>query len=161
MNELLDLTWNDQYRLFDQVEKYLSDVNNHQLAEEIRKMKTEYLYSKDKVTGAMENVLTYVLNSAQEAEKIKDEQLRKKKLAQLLSLRNGFKGKDYVEKNKRISHNTQRIINKLMFHFEELITYVILNNQLIASTFQHFAPEQREQVWKGVLVKRLLSSKKL
>jgi N12 class adenine-specific DNA methylase len=28
MNELLDLTWNDQYRLFDQVEAYLDDPKN-------------------------------------------------------------------------------------------------------------------------------------
>jgi hypothetical protein len=109
----------------------------------------------------MENVLSYVMDSAKEAEKIKDERLRKKKLAQLLSLRNGYKGKDYMQKNKLISKNTQRIINKLMFHFEELITYVILNNYLIPAAFQQFAPDQREQVWKGVLIKRLLSSKRL
>jgi predicted acylesterase/phospholipase RssA len=79
----------------------------------------------------------------------------------LLSLKNGARGKDYMEKNKMISRNTQRIINKLMFHFEELVTYVVLNNCLISSAFAQFAPEQREQVWKGVLVRRLLSAKKL
>ncbi len=60
-----------------------------------------------------------------------------------------------------ISKNTQRIINKLMFHFEEMITYIILNNYFVASTFQQFDESMKENVWKGVLIKRLLSSKKL
>jgi hypothetical protein len=38
---------------------------------------------------------------------------------------------------------------------------MVLNNYLISSAFAQFAPEQREQVWKGVLVRRLLSAKKL
>lgn len=38
---------------------------------------------------------------------------------------------------------------------------MVLNNYLISSAFSQFAPEQREQVWKGVLVRRLLSAKKL
>jgi hypothetical protein len=79
----------------------------------------------------MERLLSYVIESAKTAEKIKDTTLRKKKLAQLLSLKNGKDGKNYEEKNKRISKNTQRIINKLMLHFEEVITYAILNNYLI------------------------------
>lgn len=161
MNELLDLTWHDQYRLFDQVEQYLSDPHSHCLREEVRQMRTEYEYSKGTVTKAMEQVLAYVVESVREAEKVEDAALRKKKLAQLLSLRNGRRGKDYTSKNKMISRNTQRLINKLMFHFEELITYVVLNNYLIPSAFAQFAPHQREQVWKGVLVRRLLSAKRL
>lgn len=40
MNELLDLTWNDQYRLFDQVEAYLDDPNNIKLRQDVRNMRT-------------------------------------------------------------------------------------------------------------------------
>ena len=94
-------------------------------------MKIEYLYSKDKVCNEMERVLSYVIESAKKVQKIKDPTLRKKKLAQLLSLKNGLNGKNYEAKNKMISKNVQRIINKLMLHFEEVITYVILNNYLI------------------------------
>jgi hypothetical protein len=36
MNELLELTWQDQYKLFEQVEKYLNDIHNSQLRNEIR-----------------------------------------------------------------------------------------------------------------------------
>lgn len=48
-----------------------------------------------------------------------------------------------------------------MYHFEELITFVILNNYLVPSTFQQFDVSKRDQVWKGVLIRKLLSSKKL
>lgn len=64
MNELLDLTWNDQYRLFEQVERYLDEPKNIKLRDDVRKMRTEYLYSKGSVTKAMEQVLAYVLESA-------------------------------------------------------------------------------------------------
>jgi hypothetical protein len=43
----------------------------------------------------MERLLSYVIESAKTVEKIKDPILRKKKLAQLLSLKNGKDGKDY------------------------------------------------------------------
>ena len=82
-------------------------------------------------------------------------------MAQLLSLKNGAFGKNYYEKNKMTSNNTQKLINKLMYHFEELITLVILNNYLVPSTFQQFDVSKRDQVWKGVLIRKLLSSKKL
>lgn len=72
MNELLHLTWRDQYKLFDEVEKYLTESNSVELRNQIRSMKIEYLYSKDTITNAMENVLNYVLESAKKAEKIKD-----------------------------------------------------------------------------------------
>lgn len=72
MNELLHLTWRDQYKLFDEVEKYLTESNSVELRNQIRSMKIEYLYSKDTITNAMENVLNYVLESAKQAEKIKD-----------------------------------------------------------------------------------------
>jgi len=50
--------------------------------------------------------------------KIKDDpKLQKKRLAQLLSLKNGSKGKDYKEKNKKISENTKRLIKMMMVHF--------------------------------------------
>lgn len=64
MNELLHLTWRDQYKLFDEVERYLAESNSVELRNQIRSMKIEYLYSKDTVTNAMENVLNYVLQSA-------------------------------------------------------------------------------------------------
>jgi hypothetical protein len=64
MNELLELTWKDQYKLFDQVEEYLGDPKSQCLREDVRKMRTEYLYSKGAVTRAMEQVLAYVVDSA-------------------------------------------------------------------------------------------------
>ena len=50
--------------MFDQVEEYLGDPRNQRLREDIRKMRTEYLYSKGAVTKAMEQVLAYVVDSA-------------------------------------------------------------------------------------------------
>lgn len=97
-------------------------------------MKTEFTYSKHRVSKAMENVLDYIVSSAQEVIKIKDADLRKKKLAQLLSLKNGKYGKDYNQKNKMISENTQRLINKMMLHFEEITTCLLLNNYLVKET---------------------------
>ncbi len=61
MNELLDITWKENYKLFDEVEKYLSDQKNNSLRNQIRSMRIEYLYSKDKVSNEMERVLSYVI----------------------------------------------------------------------------------------------------
>jgi hypothetical protein len=33
MNELLDITWKENYKLFDEVEKYLCDEKNESLKE--------------------------------------------------------------------------------------------------------------------------------
>lgn len=97
-----------------------------------------------------------------EAIKIKDSpELQKKRLAQFLSLKNGKNGKNYKAKNKMISENTQHLIKILMVHFEGILVNLILNHHLINSTFDCSDPETAEKVWKGTLVKKLLTSKKL
>jgi len=66
----------------------------------------------------MSKILDHVVKSSYEVMKIKDDpKLQKKRLAQLLSLKNGSKGKDYKEKNKKISENTKRLIKMMMVHF--------------------------------------------
>lgn len=122
-------------------------------------MRMQYSYSKDTMGRAMEQVLAFVLESVKQAEKVEDPIQRKKKLAQLLSLRQN--GKDYTTQNKKISENTRKLINKLMLHFEGVIASIILNNQTVSDAFGCYSSQQRETVWKGVLIKRLLSSKQL
>jgi hypothetical protein len=113
------------------------------------------------VTHTMEDILDYVTRSCYEAMKIKgDSALQKKRLAQFLSLKNG-EIKDYKTKNQMISENTKNLIKKLMHHFEGILVRFLLNHPLLSQTFDCSDPATAEKVWKGVLVKKLLSSKKL
>ena len=76
------------------------DKDDQELSEQIKIIKTEFLYSKTQVTTSMSQILDFVIKSSIEASKIKgDPELKKKRLAQFLSLRNGKKGKNYREKN--------------------------------------------------------------
>lgn len=61
-----------------------------------------------------------------------------------------------------ISKNTQRFIKMMMIHFEQLIIDLILDNHVIKDTFELVDDaEVAEKVWKGALIRRLLSSKRL
>jgi len=82
-------------------------------------------------------------------------------LAQFLSLKNGKKGKDYKVKNQMISENTQNLIKMMMQHFEGILVGFLLNHSLISNTFDCSDPITAEKAWKGTIVKKLLSSKKL
>lgn len=111
----------------------------------------------------MSQILDYVVKSSYQAAKIKnDPELQKKRLAQYLSLKNGKNGKDYKSKNEKISKNTQRLIRMMMVHFEHVLSDMVLNNLLVKDTFE-FGLDQptAEKVWKGMVIKKLLSSKKL
>jgi hypothetical protein len=48
-----------------------------------------------------------------------------------------------------------------MHHFEELVTYTLLNNDLIKDTFEKVSDSRKNDIWKGALIKKLLSTKKL
>lgn len=48
-----------------------------------------------------------------------------------------------------------------MFHFEELVSYILLNNELIKDAFETIDDSHKNEVWKGALIKKLLSTKKL
>ena len=99
MQELLDIAWSDHYHIFDEMQEYI-DKDDQELSEQIKIIKTEFLYSKTQVTTSMSQILDFVIKSSIEASKIKgDPELKKKRLAQFLSLRNGKKGKNYREKN--------------------------------------------------------------
>jgi hypothetical protein len=118
MHELLELAWADHYGIFEEMQQYLLKEGNHDLAEQVKMVRSEFLYSKNQVTTKMENILDYVTKSSLEALKIKDDPLlQKKRLAQYLSLKNGQNGKDYSAKNQMISKNTQRFIKMMMVHF--------------------------------------------
>ncbi len=70
------------------------------MAEQIKSVRIEYLYNKNKVINSMEHILDYASRACYEALKIKDNpELQKKRLAQYLSLKNGKEGKDYTAKN--------------------------------------------------------------
>lgn len=162
MQELLQLSWSDHYQIFNELQNYLTKDGQNDLAGHIEEMRTEFLYSKDVVTHNMEDILDHVTRSCYEAMKIKgDPELQKKRLAQFLSLKNGKYGKDYKTKNQMISENTQNLIKKMMNHFEGLLVNFILSRPVMSNTFDCSDPITAEKVWKGALVKRLLSSKKL
>ncbi len=132
------------------------------MSEQVGQMRTEFLYSKSLVTNNMEEILDYVTKSCFEAMKIKDgPELQKKRLAQFLSLKNGQYGKDYKAKNKMISENTQHLMRIMMVHFQGILVNLILNHSIINSTFDCSDPVTAEKVWKGTLIKKLLTSKKL
>ena len=49
-----------------------------------------------------------------------------------------------------------------MVHFEQLLVDIVLNNILVKDTFELGLDEvSAEKVWKGIIIKKLLSSKKL
>jgi len=48
-----------------------------------------------------------------------------------------------------------------MFHFEELVSYSLLNNDIIKDAFNIGDQSKQNDIWKGALVKKLLSTKKL
>ena len=50
----------------------------------------------------------------------------------------------------------------MMVHFEQLLVDIVLNNILVKDTFELGLDEvSAEKVWKGIIIKKLLSSKKL
>ena len=143
------------------MQKYLMKEGDDDLAKQVEEMRTEFLYSKGVVTRTMEDILDYLTRSCYEAIKIKDDPaLQRKRLSQFLSLKNGHL-KDYKAKNQMISENTKNFIKKLMLHFQGILVKFLLNHPLISQTFDCSDPITAEKVWKGVLVKKLLSSKKL
>ena len=67
----------------------------------------------------------------------------------------------YVNERQKISANTKKVIMIMMNHFGQLVTSFILNNFIIKDTFESFNNIDKQAIWKGVLIKRLLSAKKL
>lgn len=118
ISQLLQLTWDVHYDLFGEIQQYLLDNGNTNLKEQLEKMKNQFVFSKKNVTNSMDNVLHYVIEVAEKVMTIKDVKQRKKAFAKLISLKNGYNGKNYRQKNEKISKNTQRFIQKIMFHFE-------------------------------------------
>ncbi len=116
--------------------------------------------SKENITHQMEYILNHVTKSCYQVINIKDAETQRKKLAQLLSLKNG-NIKDYVKKNSVVSEGTKRMIKMIMTHFEGTLREIILGSSFISSTLDCSEPIMAEKAWKGIFIKRLLSSKRL
>jgi len=71
------------------------------------------------------------------------------------------KDKDYRKKSSAICEGTKRMMKIIMTHFEAVLRELVLGTLFINTNFDFSNPRISEQAWKGIFIKRLLSSKRL